>query len=1008
MRDAFVGRGRELGELRAAIQGALAGRGSITLVSGEPGIGKTRLVEAAVDGAPDVRWANCWEGPSTPFWPWSQLVGPTFEDLVDVGSHADGDASPLRFALFDAITTHLRSTDIPLVLVIDDLHWADIGSLRLLEFFSRDLRSSRIAVIGTYRGVEAAIDPEVGSAIEQVAEKASTVRLTGLIVEEVSELLESATGTAPREELALAVYSRTEGNPLFVRELGRLIAAQGEDTPGSLPIPEGVQGVIKRRLARLSEPTRTLLQLASVIGSEFRTDVLARSARLDVGDALRRLDEAESAKIVAPSERFVARYVFSHALVRDVLYEALPSSVRSAMHRTVGEAIEEITGRDAKRHSAELAHHFRQSAVAGQSDKAIAYSVEAGRRSLEQLAYEEAVDHFKAALEVLGLTPDDEQRSELLLELGDACLKAGDLPAARDVFTQAATIARARQRPDELARSALGFGAGLSGFEVQLADQVQLDLLNEALTALPKADSSLRARLLARQSVALSLQESVERRRAAAQEAVDMSRRVGDRRALAYALAALCDATAGPTDCEARIERAEEIVQIASADGDRPGELLGRRLLVVAFLEKGDLAAANQQIVAFERVATAIKQPLYSWYVPLWRGMQAFIAGRYDEANRLADEALQVGARAHSVNAAMLACVLRWMVLYQQGRFDESLIEAELMLEVMGGVGAIYTDVLRAVCAALSGRTEEARPLLRALRDGIDGLDVDSEWLPTMCQWSEGISAVGDTEACEITYERLLPVRHLFGVEGIGAASHGSMEYHLGILARALGRDDDARTHLERAIEANERLGAPVHAARARSQLGVLRGSDRSLSDSANLFRREGELWILSYEGVVVRVKDAKGLHDIVALLARPGVEIAALDLISNGAVVVSAGSLETLDEKARELFKQRLRDLEEEIESAEALSDTVGAERGRAERDALVHELTSAYGLGGRARRAGDPSERARTTVTRRIRDAIGRIAEVHPSLGRHLQNSVRTGTFCSYVPEQTIDWTF
>jgi tetratricopeptide (TPR) repeat protein len=1009
MRESFVGRTGELSELRSAIDDAIAGRGSLTFVSGEPGIGKTRLVEAAVEGTPaevDVRWANCWEGPTPPFWPWAQLIGTTFQDLSAAGGHEEGEATTHRFALFDAVSSHLRALDVPIVLVVDDLHWADTGSLLLMDFVSAELRFSPIAVIATYRDVEVAAVPEIKEAMERVLAKATHITLRGLVEDEVFDMLASAIGASPADELVVDVHRRTGGNPLFVAELGRLFAAQGVEAKRAAAVPAGIHGVISRRVSRLSDETRTLLACASAIGTEFRTDILADAAGVDISEALQRLDEAERGGIVAPSERFVARYAFSHALVRDVLYESLASSARRDLHRSIGEVIERSVGQDEAGFAAELAHHFGRAAPGGDVGKAIAYTIAAGQHALEQLAYEEGVEHFQSALGLLSLTKDDARRPEVLLELGDACLRAGDLPAARDAFMEAAALGRAREDADGFARAALGFGAGLSGFEVQLADQAQVDLLEEALTVVSPDDSSLRAWLLARKSVALGMQQSVELRRRAAEEAVGMARRVADPRALAYALSALCDATAGPDDCSARRDRAQEIVEIARSVGDRALELLGHRFAVVAHLELGDMRGADLEIQAFERVAELLKQPLYSWYVPLWRGMLAATSGRFDDAEAFAAQAEAIGARAHSKNSSVLACVSRWMVLLHQQRWDDAHEEGRRMVSHLGDLGNVYSDFFEAMWLAQTGRTDEASLMITKLREELSTLDVDSEWLPTMCQWAESVSLVRDVDAAIAAYELLLPYRHLVAVEGIGAGLRGSLEYHLGLLALTAGRRAVAAEHLEAAVEMNARLGSPHLVARAQEALA--RGQTDGPGEDADpsVFRHDGDFWTMSYADSTVRIKDAKGIRDIAALLARPGSDVAALDLASGGAAPSEGHSGELLDETARQLYKERLRDLEEEIEEAESMGDLIRAERGRSERDAITHELSAAYGLGGRPRRSGDAAERARTTVTRRIREAISRIEDVHAELGRHLQNSVRTGLFCAYTPERPIEW--
>jgi tetratricopeptide (TPR) repeat protein len=1068
--DGFVGRVAELGELRSAADAATAGRGSLVLLAGEPGIGKTRLCDVVADHATSsgmaVHRAACWEGPSAPFWPWTQLLRAHFElssgdavpesvralagdvDVRTASDSLEADAESVRFALFDAITTffHRASMRTPLVLVVDDLHWADLGSLRLLELFAREVRDASILVVGTYRDVE--IDPgsDTGRAFDKLTDVGSTLRLEGLRATEVAELLQDSTGSLPATELARAVHGRTGGNPLFVRELGRLLAAQGRVDPqvATLPVPEGVRGVIRRRLARLSQGCHDLLGVASVLGAEFRLDVLSGVARLPIDDALTRLDEARDARLVVDVERSVGRWTFSHALVRDVLYDGIPLAGRTAIHQRAGELLEGSGAAD--RLLAEIAHHFVQAAPAGGVEKAIDYSIRAGRRALEQLAYEDAATQFRRAIDALDLAPDDDRRAELLLDLGDAQLRAGDMPAARATFDEAADAARRRSRPDELARAALGFGAGLEGFEIRMTDHRQIGLLEEALTALGPQDSSLRSWALARLSVALSYQESTERRHALAAEAVEMARRVDDGRALAYALSAHCDAIAGPADSEQRAVEASEIVSIARERGDRPMELLGRRLLVLAHLEMGDLPAAIEQMDAFARTAEAIRQPLYGWYVALWKGMRAVLQGRLEDALVHADEAEAVGARAHSVNAPMLAAVLRLVTYFYGERFDDMHVAAGDVERMTGHFGDGYGDYLHATARALSGDLDVARPMVRRYGTTVmPQIPVDAEWLPAAATLAEGVALVGDATIARDLYEQMLPYRSRFAVEGIGAGTYGSIEHHLGLLAMTFGSIAEAEKHFDAALELNRRLGAPLVLARAQRALAALLEErdgpgdreraqelrteadavrrDLGVGDetivppaSENSFRPQGEFWTLAFDSAIVRMKDAKGLHDIAKLLAQPGREIAALDLATEvGApkraaredALESPGHAgEVLDEQARAEYKERLSELERDIAEAEELGDPVRAERARGERDAIAHELASAYGLGGRARKTGDPAERARTTVTRRIREAIGRIEEAHPALGRHLRSSVKTGTFCVYQPERPVDW--
>ena len=1060
MHDALVGRTKELNELRSAVDASVGGAGALVLVAGVPGIGKTRLVEAAATYAAaagaDVLRATCWEGPTAAFWPWAQLLrdrvgaggAPEVVRLTDARLTSDedvtsaGDAEPARVALFDAAARAVRALAArrPLVCVVDDLHWADVPSLRLLEVLARDVHRERLLIIGTFRDVELARGTEVAAALERLSAVGSVVHLDGLNIEDVSELLRSVQPDLPID-IAGVVHDRTGGNPLFVRELARLLAVRGGSTdPASLAVPPGINSVLERRLARLSQRCNEFLSMAAVFGHEFRSDVIGRVLDLSVDDTLAMIDEALTSQLVVDTGR-VGRYAFSHALVRDVLYNAIPLPQRARSHAAAAGALP--TGLETS--DAELAHHHLLAATPDHAAKAIDHSVSAARIALDRLAYEDAVAHLRRALDALEIAPDDDRRMSVLLELGDALIRAGDMPGARATFSDIATYARMRDRPDDLARAALGLGAGLTGFEIRMADQAQVELLEEALERLGPQDSPLRARALARLSVALSYRESIERRTLIAADAVDMARLVADEAVLAAALAAYCDAIAGPADTERRIAAATEIVEIAATrTADRPSELLGRRLLVKAFLETGDLPSASAQMDAFAWTASRLRQPLYSWYVELWKGMRAQIDGSTSDAMAHADDAETVGARAHSINAPMLAVVLRSVALFQAERYDELRPEYDRLEELTSYVEE-YADYYHGTLSALLGDLEAATPRVRRFaRQRMPKLAMDAEWLPGAAMFSEALRIVGDDEGAAALYEQLLPFRSRFAIEGIGAGTYGSVELHLGLLAATFGRRAEAEEHFTRAIEANARLGAPLLVARGQLELAAVlreRGDDTRADDlmhSAKDVRerllgprerseparaqpagavlvRDGELWVVSFDRSTVRVKDAKGLHDLATLLRRPGREVAALDLATERSAASRTvdGDLgspghagELLDDDARASYKARLDELDEEIAAADDLGDPVRGERAREERDAIVGQLTAAYGLGGRARRVGDPSERARTTVTRRIRDAIGRIEAVHPQLGLHLRNSVRTGTFCSYVPEHPVAW--
>jgi tetratricopeptide (TPR) repeat protein len=1047
----LVGRSWPREVLAGAVMSACAGTGGLVLVTGEPGIGKSRLLSeldriAPAAGARVVR-GTCWEGDGAPaFWPWIQVLRACLRDLgtagldgadealrlVDAraGDPPAGDPDRTRFALFDSVATVLRAaaTARPLVVVLDDLHWADLGSLRLLDFLARGLPGEPLLVAGGYRDAELAADGEAGGLLAGLAARADVLALSGLDTAEVGLLLAATTGTAPAEDTAAAIRARTAGNPLFVRELGRLLAARSRLSDVDLQgvLPEGVRAVLRRRLARLPHGCHALLEIAAVLGADVGIDVLAAAAGIPPREVAGHLDEAARARLVVPTGP--GRYTFGHDLVRDTLCAGLPLARRAELHHRIGATLEDLEP-DAV---AALAHHFAEAAAGGADTaaKAVDYARRAGRLALDALAYEQAADHFRRALD---LCRDPAGRIELLLDRGDALLRRGDLVAARADFTAAANAARTAGRPDDLARAALGFAAGLSGFEVRLWDAVQIDLLEEALAALGDEHPVLRASTMARLSVALSFVASPVRRERLAEDAVALARRAGDEVALAQALAGHCDAIAGPDDVDVRLAEAAEIVAIAQRVRDRGLELLGRRLLVVALLETGDTAAADAEIAAFERVATALRQPLYSWYVPLWRGMRARLRGDLAEVRRCAAEAARVGALAESRNARVLSIVLDNWAAVEEGELTVPFAEmvGELVVELPelapGGAGSLL-DLFP--CQPLTPVVTAAMDTIAAL---IPRFPVDSEWMSSMCFAAWSVVDAGHRDAAAVLYDVLAPHAHRFAVDGIGVGSHGCAARYLGALAHLLGRYQDAEAHFELALAANRQALSPLLVAHTRRQYGAMladrggpgdaeragallrdalagyreMGLARAAGDTqallgtaaaipaGNTFRLDGDYWTVSYAGETVRLKNVKGLRDIARLLAGPGTEFHALDLVGAPA---GQDTGELTDARARAEYRARLSELDSRIAD--------GDQRAADEREVLVAHLAAAYGLGGRPRRTGDPAERARATATWRIRDAIGRVERAHPALGRHLRASVRTGTYCAYVPEEPRDW--
>lgn len=1021
----FVGREATLGALVSAVQAAELGESVHGLVAGEPGIGKTRLVrEMATRVSASVLWAGTWVGDGAPpYWVWLQLLralsleasgAAGAEHLIQSmqGGAASADVSgDARFRMFDAVTEvfSAASHQRPLVLVIEDLHWADESSVRLLEFFFHDRRPRRVAVVCTYRETDLGANHPLARHLGELVRDGLHVSLGGLGKRDVAALVTAMGEEASLQRMVPLLHRKSGGNPLFLRELVRLWHDEGRlDCASSdlaSAVPAGVRPVVALRVGRLAPSTQEVLAAAAVVGTDFGVSMLGAVTATPAGALLQALDESRAAGLVVETGDGGA-FRFVHALVREALYEQLGLPARAALHDRIAGVLEERFG---EARLPEIAHHVLRGSGAGGHDRAVDLGMRAGEQSFEVLAYEEAARWYRRAFDALQTDHRaDPRATELLLRRGDAELAAGDIPAAKEAYRAAAVLAKARGDADQLARAALGLGAGFGGFEVQLLDPLQVDLLKDALRALDPGPSPLRAWVLARLSVALSFMGAESRRRSLSDQAVAMARELDDPRVLGYALAGHCDAIPAPEHCEARLSEAAEVVRLAQAAGDRPLELLGRRLRLVALIEVGDIGEVDADIERFAHIADQLRQPLYRWYVPLWRGMRCLMQGDLDAAARHCAAAEEIGALAHSANARMLTFTQWWVRRRYEGGFAEVGQAVADLIEPGDGTHALTPAgwPYPAVVAAGLGELDRARALLEHwLATGLENRPRDSEWLPDSAQLVQVAVLVGCREVAELLYEQLRPHAGRFCVEGIGGAFTGSVAWYLALAGRFLGRVEEADAYARQASVAHRRVGlvgdpppiaGPASASPPRPTLSPAEGTASMVW--------EGATWAVGYAGATCRLRDSKGVRDLAVLLVRPGQDVHCLELMGGGDVGSAPGPV--LDQQARRAYERRIRDLQGDIDDARAANDPARAERAEAELDALVQQLSEAFGLSGRTRSTGSAAERARSAVGWRLRAAVRHAAQAHPALGRHLENAVRTGTWCSYRPETVVIW--
>jgi class 3 adenylate cyclase len=840
----FVGREGEMAALLDGLNDAVGGRGRLFLVGGEPGIGKSRLIDefaarARAQGA-RVTSGRCWEaGGAPPFWPWMECLrslirgtdpsalrsqlGPRTSDLApllpeladaaDVHTPSDSDPESARFRLFDATMVFLRdaTADRPLVLILDDLQAADAPSLLLLRFLAQRLESARLVVLAAYRDTD--LTGEVSSALAEVSREASSVRLSlgGLEEDQVVRLVQGVTAHQAGPEAGRAIHRGTEGNPLFVGELVRLLEGEGrldrlDGEAFSTAIPEGIRAVIGKRLARLSSGCIELLQSASVVGREFGVEVLERLDRAARRDVVRALDEATSARILTEVPGSPGTLRFSHALIRETLYQDVPPGRRGDLHRRVAETLEGLYGADPGPMLAELAHHYFEAAPGGTAAPAVDHCVRAAYRAMTVLAYEEAARLFRMALRALDFDeePDDAVRCDILLGLGDAQAGAGDAGAARETFVRAGEIARTRGMPDRLARAALGYG-GRFVWARAGADVGLVPFLEGALAGLGHGHAELRARVLARLGGALRDDPDPARRVSLSDEALEIATTLDDPHVLGYVLDGRFAALWSPDTTEERLVIADRMLRQAERSGDLERAFQAHHYRMVCLLEMSDIGAARAELETKERISDELRQLWHRWYLAASGVMFAVLLGD-GEAEERSVEALRLGEPVVPWDAAFAHRLQVFVLRRHQGRLHE------LEGTIRGSVRdyEVY-PLLRGILALLLAETDrhdEAGTLLSTLvRDGTIALPWDNEWLFGATVLAEAAAAIGDEPRMQILYERVSPFSDRNVVAPV-EVSTGSAARPLAVLAAKLRRWDEAERHFEEALETNRRMGA--------------------------------------------------------------------------------------------------------------------------------------------------------------------------------------------------------
>ena len=877
VRAPFVGRGRLLEQLSAALAGAGQGQGHVVALEGEAGIGKTRLARHFAAGVRDAQvwFGRCYEHTGAPpFWPWTQVLREPFAAAEPAelrrlfGARAGGlmgfmperrellprlrgtasNGAEARFQLFDSVAALLRhaSTAAPLVLILDDVHCADQASLLLLEFLAAELAQARVLLVATYRGEEVGDGNPLAATLAALARQPHYERhvLDGLEPPEVRQLLTTLAGTIPSPAALESVVRRSEGNPLFISELARQLDGRGDtvDQPGSLPLP--VQEIIRRRVARLAPITQQALGVASVLGRDVRLEVLARTWDGCAPLPPAWLDDAVRAQVLTPAGRTSGSVRFTHALFQEALYTRLDPVRRATLHRRAGEALEAgivaPTGADL----AALAHHFIAALpTGGDTGKAVAYSVAAAGAARELLAYEESVQHHARALHALEYSgqPDPLSYAEVLLGLGEAQDQAGTADPAFESFLRAATAARRADAPVLLARAALGYAAARDRWARMQSNQREeatrtraAALLDEALAALRAGETELHARVMAALAVTATRLSSAERERLS-HAAVQCAERLRHPALLAEVVSARRELLWAPDNIEQRLEMANTIVALAQHTGDREQELRGRAWRLIDLLELGEIAEVRHEVDSCDRLAEHIGQLKYRHYVAVLRAGLALLAGRFDDVERESATALALGRRMRSDVAEIIYTAHQVAVRRERG----GLAAVEPM--VRQAVLAYPLHLLRCSLAFVLSeleRVDEARAQFELLaKEDFADIPRDSNFVSSLGALAEVCFRLADRSRAALLYDLLLPFADRNVVSAEGVSSFGAAAHHLGELATVLERWETAERHFRAAMAFNRCIDAPAYAGqieRAYGEMFLARGApgdrERALS----------------------------------------------------------------------------------------------------------------------------------------------------------------------------------
>ena len=855
-----VGRESEMQAITDAAKRVAEGEGrEVLLISGEAGLGKSTLVaeaaRAAFDNGACVLFGHCEEDLANPYQLFSEALrhyvthapedqlhahvdehGSELSRLVpalatripDLAPSKATDTDTERYLLFAAVVGVLGtvSQDQSVVLVLDDLQWADKGSLLLLRHLAAADQAMRVLVLGTYRDNELSQAHALRETLGVLRRHSgvSRIELAGLDDSGVVSFLEAAAGQTLDDAgvgLAHAVYRETDGNPFFVGEVLRHLSETGaiyQDSTGrwtteesleQMALPDSVREVIGGRVVRLGKDAERVLSMAAVIGRDFDLDLLARATGTSEDELLDILDAAAAVALVRELADAPGHYNFAHALIQHTLYEDLGLTRQARAHRQVGEALESLCGEHPGSRVGELARHWFAATQPIDLGKAITYSRLAGDAALSGLAPADALRYYAQALDLYpqGTDPDPVLGIDLAIGLGTAQRQTGD-PAFRDTLLGAARRAADLGDTDRLVAAALANDRGILSAAGSI-DADKVEVLELALARLPSGHLD-RALVLATLCSELAQGSPLHRRQALADEAVAIAEFSGDDAIIVRVLNHIFLPLHVPSLLDESRARTADALARAERVGDPLMLLWAADFGYIAAASAGDIDEVDRCIEIMGSMAEQLDQPTLNWVNTFIPAARAMIAGEIAQAELLATEALQIGTDGGQPDASTFYGVQLMSVTVQSGTISDLIPLIEQAIADNPGLPTLKATL--AVAHAEGGHIDDARHLLEELGAADFDFPLDFAWLTGMTRCAHTVIECRHEKYAGLLFDRLAPWADQW-TTSVGLSSQGPVSHYLGGLATVLGHYDTANAFFGQSAALNDQMGARYFAA---------------------------------------------------------------------------------------------------------------------------------------------------------------------------------------------------